>query len=144
CRDKPVFMKADGIEKGTFRRIGSGDHRCTSEDLDLLYQLRCQQAYEVEILPDSSWNDISPDAIVEYRRLRNLVDPMAGELGFNDQSLLISLGHAIQKNGEVIPTIGGLLLFGSKAALRRLMPMAARIDYLLVEGNEWVQNPSSR
>lgn len=144
CRDKPVFIKADGIEKGAFRRIGSADHRCTSEDLDLLYQLKRQQDYEVEIFPDVFWSDISPDAIAEYRRLRNLVDPIAGELGLNDQSLLISLGHAVKKNGEVFPTIGGLLLFGSKAALRRFMPMAARIDYLLVEGTEWVQNPSSR
>lgn len=144
CRDKPVYIKAQGIEKGTFRRIGSGDSRCTSEDLDLLYQLKRQHPYEAETFPGASWNDISSDAISEYRRLRHQVDPMARELKLDDQSLMVSLGHAIHKNSDFIPTIGGLLLFGSKAALRRMMPMAARVDYLLVEGTEWVQSPSSR
>ena len=57
---------------------------------------------------------------------------------------MIALAHAVQKGDKVVPTIGGLLLFGSKSALRRTMPMAARIDYILVEGTEWVKNPLER
>jgi len=144
CREKPIFIKKYGEEKGTYRRIGSSDQRCTAVDLDLLYQLRRQKAYEVDIFPDVSWDDIAPDAVEEYRRLRAQIDPRASELALDDRQLLIALGHAVRKGGEVIPTIGGLLLFGSKAALRRTMAMAARIDYLLVEGTEWVKNPLER
>ena len=144
CRDKPVFIKKYGEEKGSYRRIGSSDQRCTSEDLDLLYQLRRQRPYETEVFPDASWEDIDPNALEEYRKLRAQIDSKASELLLDDKQLLLSLGHAIKKGEEVIPTIGGLLLFGSKAALRRTMPIEARIDYILVEGIEWVQNPLAR
>lgn len=144
CREKPVFIKKYGEERGAYRRIGSSDQRCTSEDLDLLYQLRRQRSYETEVFPEVSWEDVAPDAIADYRKLRVLIDPTAAELTLNDRELLISLGHARRVGEAVVPTIGGLLLFGSKAALRRTMPMAARIDYILVEGTEWVKSPLAR
>jgi ATP-dependent DNA helicase RecG len=144
CREKPVYIKKYGEEKGTFRRIGSADQRCTAEDLDLLYQLRRQRTYEADIFPDATWEDVALDAVAEYRRLRALIDSNASELALDDKQLLISLAHAVKRGGEVVPTIGGLLLFGTKAALRRTMPIAARIDYILVEGTEWVRNPLER
>jgi len=144
CRDKPVYIESKGVKEGTFRRIGSADHRCTDDDLDLLYQLRRQRSYESEILPGTSWGDISPEAIEEYRRLRSQIEPKAQELKLDDQELLLSLKTAFKQGGEVIPTVGGLLLFGSKVALRRELPMAARVDYIVVEGTEWVQDPSAR
>jgi len=80
CREKPVYIKKYGEEGGTYRRIGSSDQRCTSEDLDLLYQLRRQRAYEADVFPDATWEDVSLDAIAEYRRLRAQIDPRASEL----------------------------------------------------------------
>jgi len=68
CRDKPVFLESLGREKGAFRRIGSTDQRCTEDDLDLLYQLRRQQNYESEVIPGTGWDDISHEAVEEYRR----------------------------------------------------------------------------
>lgn len=144
CREKPVYIKKYGEERGTYRRIGSSDQRCTAEDLDLLYQLRRQRAYEADVFPDATWEDVSLDAVAEYRRLRTQIDPNASELALDDKQLLLSLSHALKKGEEVVPTIGGLLLFGTKLALRRTMPIAARIDYILVEGTEWVRNPLER
>ena len=144
CREKPVYIKKYGEERGTYRRIGSSDQRCTADDLDLLYQLRRQRAYEADVFPDATWEDVSLDAIAEYRRLRAQIDPNASELLLDDKELLISLGHAIRREKEIVPTVGGLLLFGSKTALRRTMPIPARIDYILIEGIEWVQNPQER
>lgn len=143
-RNKPVFIKKLGVEKGSYRRIGSCDLRCTSEDLDLLYQLRSGCPYENEVLPYSEWQDVDLEAISEYRIQRSEIDPKASELRLGDQDLLLSLGVAILENGKILPTVAGLLLFGSKAALRRLMPMSARVDYILAEGTEWVQDPSTR
>lgn len=144
CRDKPVYIKSSGVEEGAFRRIGSADHRCTAHDLDLLYELRRQRHYESELLPGVSWNDISPEAIEAYRRLRAQIEPNARELALDDQELLLSLRVAVKKDGETLPTVGGLLLFGSKMALRRELPMASRVDYVVVEGSEWVEDPSAR
>ncbi len=143
-RDKPVYIKSAGVEKGSFRRIGPTDHKCTEEDLDLLYQLRRQLPFESEILTDTTWTDISLEAIENYRKMRSEVDAGARELKLDDQQLLLSLGVVKKKNNNIIPTIAGLLLFGNKLALRRLMPMQSRIDYILVEGSKWVPDPSKR
>ncbi len=142
--DKPVFVKRLGVELGSFRRIGPADHRCTVDDLDLLYQLRGQRSFESETLPSTTWQDIDSTALYEYRRIRAEVNPDASELKLDDQELLLSLGVAFKKDENPVPTVGGILLFGTASALRRLMPLSSRVDYILVEGTEWVENPSAR
>jgi ATP-dependent DNA helicase RecG len=141
---KPVYIKKDGREKGAFRRIGSADYLCTNEDIDLIYQLRSDIPYEDSISLRASWNDIDEEAIEEYRSLRKKIAPESKELLFTDQELLESLGVLENHNGKLTPTMGGMLLFGSKAALRRTMPMSSRVDYILAEGTEWVEDPSRR
>lgn len=42
-----------------------------------------------------------------------------------------------------MPNLAGLLLFGTKMALRRLRPMD-RVDYIRVPGREWIDNPDER
>ncbi len=144
CRDKPVYIKSKGEKEGAYRRIGSSDVRCSEEDLDILYQLRHQRYFESEILPGVSWNDISLEAITEYRRIRSKVDPNASELKLDDQGLLVALKMAVKNEEAVIPTVGGILFFGSRASLRREFPMASRVDYIVVNGTKWVEDPSAR
>ena len=143
-RNKPVFIKKRGVEQGSYRRIGSADHRCTAEDLDLLYQLRSDVPYEQGELSHTSWEDIDVGTIAAYRRRRSQINAEAMELELSDEDLLISLRCATRHQGNLIPNIAGLLLFGTKMALRRLFPMDARVDYIVTEGHEWVGDPSTR
>lgn len=89
---------------------------------------------------------LDPEAITAYRRERQALNPNASELNYNDQDLLYCFNaiarHPAQK-GEHCPTIAGLILFGKAIALRRYFPMH-RIDYILVEGKEWVSDPDKR
>ncbi|WNN88088.1 restriction endonuclease subunit S [Gloeocapsopsis dulcis] len=100
----------------------------------------------VAILLDTTLDDLDPEAIVAYRRERLALNPNASELNYNDQDLLYCFNaiarHPNQK-GEYCPTIAGLILFGKAIALRRYFPMH-RIDYILVEGKEWVSDPDKR
>jgi ATP-dependent DNA helicase RecG len=143
-RDKPVFIRKLGLEKGTFRRIGSSDQRCTRHDLDLLYQLRSAMPYENEVLNNVSWKDIDIDAIADYRRQRALVDPEAAELRFDDKKLLEALCCLDHNKEGIVPNVAGLLLFGRKEALRRMLPTDARVDYVITEGPKWIRDPSAR
>ena len=143
-RQKPIYIKGLGVEKGAFRRIGSSDRRLTEHDMDLLYYLRSGIPYESEVLPDVSWEDIDPAAIAAYRRRRMEVGPGAAELELNDEELLRALNCLVRRNRVNYPNVAGLLLFGTKAALRRLLPIDARVDYVMTEGPEWINNPSSR
>lgn len=142
--EKPVYIKSRGKEKGAFRRIGPTDQVCTREDLDLFNRLRSQKKFDETTINNASWKDFDPQAIEAYRRRRNEINPNAKELEWTDKDLMIALGAAIETKDELKPTIAGIILFGSEIALRRLFPIAARVDYLIIDGKEWVPSPQKR
>jgi ATP-dependent DNA helicase RecG len=141
--DKPVFIKSRGLPKGAFRRVGSTDQQCTEDDLLALYQSRQVDSYDYTVLPDTSLADFSPEAIADYRKIRAETNADAEELRWSDEELLESLGCARRHNGVLVPTVGGLMLFGKPQALRRMFPMT-RVDYIRVPGKEWVPDPERR
>lgn len=142
--EKPIFIKSRGIEKGAYRRIGPTDQLCTQEDLDMLYQFRSQKKFDKTVLEEASWKDFDPQAIAAYRVYRKEVNPKAKELAWNDQELIIALRAAVEIKNVIKPTVAGIILFGTEMALRRLFPISSRIDYIIVEGREWVPHPEKR
>lgn len=141
--EKPVYIKSMGLPRGAFRRIGSTDQHCTEEDLALFYQLRDHRSYDETPVAGTSLEDIDPRALAEYRRARAEVNPNAAELNFAEHELLRALGATGEDQGKPCLTIAGMMLFGKPASLRRHFPMV-RVDYILVEGREWVPDPDHR
>lgn len=142
--DKPIFIKSRGLPKGAFRRLGSTDQQCTEDDLLALYHGRQVESYDYSLLPDASVEDFSPEALEDYRKTRAQVNADAEELHWSDADLLESLGCVRRHGqGQLQPTVAGLLLFGKPQALRRLFPMT-RVDYIRVPGKEWVPDPERR
>lgn len=142
--EKPVYIKSRGKEKGAFRRIGPTDQVCTREDFDLFNRLRSQKKFDETMVNNASWKDFDLQAIEAYRRRRKEINPNAKELEWTDKDLMIALGAAIETKDELKPTVAGIILFGSEMALRRLFPLATRIDYLIIDGKEWVPSPQKR
>ena len=135
---KPLFFKKDGIPGGAYRRVGSSDQRCTTEDLaDVLRDPG--EPYDRHRISGSSFEDIDEAAVKLYRKLRSKVNPEAEELEYDTQELLEAL-KCIDENDKSHLNVAGMLLFGSAKALRRELPMA-RVDYIRVRGNEWIENP---
>lgn len=138
---KPLFFKNIGLPQGAYRRIGSTDLKCTEDDLSVFYS--STESFDGSIIKDANLDDISEESVELYRKLRAKVNSTAEELNFTDIELLQSI-NAIKKNkGGFSVTYTGLLTFGSRLALRRLLPMV-RIDYIRVSTNEWIQNPNDR
>lgn len=143
-QDKPVFFKAQGLPRGAFRRIGSTDQRCTDDDMAVFYQGRQQESFDAGIVADATQDDLSPEAIADYRKSRGDANPDAEELRWSDEELLQALGGIRRdQKGEWKPTVAGLMLFGKPSALRRCFPMT-RVDYIRVPGREWVPDPDRR
>ncbi len=138
--DKPIFFKKVGLPKGAFRRIGSTNQQCTDDDLQVFYQEGRMRPYDETIVADATLDDLDGDAVAEYRRVRTGVDPDAEELRWSDAELLESLHCVKMSENTLRPTVAGLILFGSKKALRKFFPMM-RLDYLRVPGRNWVENP---
>lgn len=143
-QEKPVFFKSQGLPRGAYRRIGSTDQHCTDDDLAVFYQGRQQDSFDSTLVADTTQDDLSPEAIADYRKTRAEANPDAEELRWNDEDLLQSLG-CIRRNsqGAWQPTVAGLMLFGKQVALRRCFPMM-RVDYIRVPGREWVPHPDRR
>lgn len=112
--EKPIYVQKRGLENGAFRRIGSTDQRCTEEDVALFYQLRTHRTFDESPVEGTTTGDFQPDAIAEYRRIRSMVSPTAGELAFSDEDFLFSLAATTRDGGKVVPTIAGLMLFGTQ------------------------------
>ena len=141
--EKPVFFKKQGLPKGAYRRIGSTDQRCTEDDIAALFGNRGVQTFDDHLMPSARMSDLDPAAIEHYRALRRRVNPAAEELAWSDPELLIALAAARDEGAGLKPTLAGILLFGSRQALRRLLP-TMRIDYIRVPGREWIENPDER
>lgn len=139
---KPLYFKNEGLPKGALRRIGSSDQRCTEDDLFVFYGQ--EDRLENAVVSDATLADLSEEAIELYRTLRGKVNAFADELSYNDTDLLYALG-CIKKEpaGTIGVTYAGLLMFGKRISLRRLLPMV-RVDYIRVPGTHWVQDPDSR
>jgi ATP-dependent DNA helicase RecG len=140
---KPVYIKKQGIDHGVYRRISSTDQRCGDEDLEEIYQERSGNTYDASIVSYADLEDIDRDAVDDYRKTRERVNSEAQELNWDDEDLLRALRCAVKKDGRLTPTVAGILLFGSKMALRRLFP-AMRIDYTRVPGRRWMEDPDRR
>lgn len=138
---KPLYFKNQGLPKGAFRRIGSTDQRCTEDDLFLFYGN--EDGFDGSVILDSNIDDISHDALELYRKLRFKANNLAEELNYNDEDLLKAMNCIKKVDGDWKLTYAGLIVFGKKMALRRIMPMA-RVDYIRIPGKTWVENPEER
>ncbi|MDD4515962.1 RNA-binding domain-containing protein [Massilibacteroides sp.] len=138
---KPLYFKSQGLPQGAYRRIGSTDQRCTEDDLFFFYGK--EDSFDGSIIKDSDIDDIDYGALNIYKRLREKVNSSAEELNYSDNDLLRAL-NCIKKVGDDWKlTNTGLIVFGKKMALRRLMPMV-RVDYIRLPGKAWVENPDER
>jgi ATP-dependent DNA helicase RecG len=140
---KPLYFKRHHLPRGAWRRIGTTDQRCSEDDLSVFYADRDREPYDARAIAGAEMRDIDPEAVEDYRRLRAKVNPTAEELKFDQLELLEALRAIRRENGEWRPTLAGLLLFGTRLALRRELP-AMRVDYIRVAGKEWVPDPDKR
>ncbi|MCD9854519.1 putative DNA binding domain-containing protein [Epilithonimonas sp. JDS] len=139
---KPLYFQKTGIPKGIFRRIGPTDQSCTEEDLSVFFGNSAEN-YDTTVIHNSSLDDISEESVELYRRLIKKVKPNADELEFETQELLYALNAINTTKESAKLTLTGLLIFGKKMALRRLLPMC-RVDYIRISGKEWVEDPDQR
>jgi ATP-dependent DNA helicase RecG len=141
--EKPVFIASRGMHHGSYRRIAGTDQRATEDDLRTLFHAAVGEAFEDGTVAGAAIDDLDPEVIGAYRR--GLLDANPGtELrDATDEQLVLSVGGAVRRDGTLVPTVAGELLFGKVLSLRRLFP-ALRVDYVRVPGTTWVPDPNQR
>ncbi|MDO9960021.1 ATP-binding protein [Glaesserella parasuis] len=142
---KPCSFLSSGKNKKNFTKTGiwrrglNGDYEATVDELQSIYSQKQGLSYENTFLPNVTWDDIDPEKIDEYRRLRRKVRQDSPELDYDDVTLLDTFNLIRQKDGAIQPNIAGLLLFGTNVALRKHLPMI-RVDYIRHRGSQWIDD----
>ncbi|MCX4027417.1 putative DNA binding domain-containing protein [Endozoicomonas sp. SM1973] len=128
---------------GVWRRGLNGDYECSQQELAPLLLAKSGMSFEQVILSGAEWDDLDPSAIELYRQLRSRVRPQAEELQASDEEMLRALRLVEKRNGSYLPNVAGLLLLAKPLSLRRLLPVV-RVDYVRIQGTQWVEDPSQR
>ncbi|MFK5287376.1 ATP-binding protein [Glaesserella parasuis] len=146
---KPCSFLSSGKNKKNFTKTGiwrrglNGDYEATLDELQSIYSQKQGLSYENTFLPNVTWDDIDPEKIEEYRRLRRKVRQDSPELDYDDVTLLDTFNLIRQKDDAIQPNIAGLLLFGTNVALRKHLPMI-RVDYIRHRGSQWIDDDEQR
>ncbi len=132
-RDKPIYFNSP---QNTFIRVGSGDQRATSEEIDSFYRLASFEEKDKETIK-RSLNVLDKNTLQKYRNYFNIVNPGHRYTALSDEEFLDKIG--VLKNGKV--TYGGLLAFGSEEALSKEL-VNYRIEYLEIPGTSYEEAPT--
>lgn len=143
CTFKGRFDSKNKRKTGVWRRGLNGDYECSQQELEPILLAKSGLGFEQVILPDVEWDDLDSSAIALYRQLRARVRPQAEELQASDEDMLRALNLVKRVDGQFRPNVAGLLLLGKPLALRRLLP-AVRVDYVRIQGTQWVEDPEQR
>jgi ATP-dependent DNA helicase RecG len=107
--NKPYYRKSEGLEKGTYVRLGSITLRATA---DLIEELKWQargKYYDMMPVYGTTENDLDREKILEFVQSRKV-----GKKAKISQSLLNSYYLIIQEHAHTYATTAGILLFGKQ------------------------------
>lgn len=142
---KPIYVRGKGLDKGCYKRVAGHDMPCTEDDLARFFQARSFISPDMTPLPMARREELDSGQIRAFRQLLATQDPTNPVLTYDDDDLLRAYGALIQPEGqeELVPTVAGVLMFGTSALIRRCFP-AFRVDLIEVEGTAWVTAPTER
>ncbi len=135
---RPVFVGKDR-DRGTYRRNGEGDYRCSSEEVLAMIRDASPAPLDAAVLEEFSLQALSGETVRRFCAAVEAVRPKHPWLGLSFEDLLVKLNAAgrTSGDGELHPTRAGLLMFGFEYEIVREFP-----DYFLdyremVEGSRW-------
>lgn len=110
---KPCFSRGAGMTQGSFVRIGDGDRKLTSYEVQLLLANRGQPQDDEAPVPGTGLADFDPAAVTALlSRLRTRRPYAFGELD-DIAALRRAKALVIDGSGAVVASVAGLLTLGS-------------------------------
>lgn len=111
----PFYLRAEGPEEGVYVRLGSTNRRASPEILAELQRSLSGLSFDQLPCPDLTADDLDPERIGRY----------FAAIGRKvSQEHLESLGVLVAQAGRLVPSHGGLILFGRDIPRQRLFPHA--------------------
>ncbi len=108
---KPCYVKARGIERGSFLRTHDGDRSLTTYEVHVLRSSHGQPQDDAMAVPGTSLADLDPDLLSRlFQRLRDTRGPVFGRA--TDDEILRMMRVVIDTDAGPAITAGGLLALG--------------------------------
>ncbi|MBQ8957843.1 MAG: putative DNA binding domain-containing protein [Bacteroidales bacterium] len=119
---RPVFRGQDP-RNGTFRRNGSGDYRCSLEEVSALFRDAALVPQDAKVLKEMDMTVFCTETIRGYRQMFRNTHPSHIWNNLEDEVFLRRIGAmALADDGSYHPTAAGLLMFGYEYEITREFP----------------------
>lgn len=119
---RPVYVGSD-VFRGTYRRNGEGDYRCSRETVEGMIRDKCVETADNCILDELTIDSLNEDTIRRYRMYFSQLRPGHVWSGLADDGFLMKIGAAVRgRDGNVHPTLAGLVCFGDFNEITNVLP----------------------
>jgi ATP-dependent DNA helicase RecG len=105
--NKPYFKKSEGIDKGTYLRLGRSTVKATAEMIDDLKWQSRGRSYDMMPVYQSNEDDLDNNKILGFLNSRK-----APKIRTISERILSSYDLIIEEHSSIYSTVGGQLLFG--------------------------------
>lgn len=111
-KDKPCFVAASGRYGGSYVRIGDGDRRLSSYEVDRLMEEHEQPRYDGRIVPDATLDDLDSQLVQGLLTRERQAHARLSRL---DDLTVLRMLHVVQADDDGVdrPTLAGLLALGT-------------------------------
>ena len=121
-RQRPVYV-GDSPFTGSYRRDGEGDYHCSPDEVRAMLRDREDAPADLTVLEGRSPEDLSPDTLRQFRLQMVMRQTEHPWNQLPDQDFLAEAGAAgYGKDGQLHPTLAGILLLGKRSAIREVFP----------------------
>lgn len=121
-RKRPVFVNSS-LNNGTYRRNGEGDYHCSLSEISEMMRDASNDPPDSLLCTKVLLKDLDSRSIDAYRQMLNNRNPQHPWNKLPSDEFLRVLGAAEKdENGNMVPTIAGLMMFGFDYSIRREVP----------------------
>ncbi|WP_439662319.1 ATP-binding protein [Lentzea sp. HUAS TT2] len=109
---RPCYVESKGIATGSYVRVGDGDRRMTQAEIGLAIANRGQPRYDLEAVSDAVIGDL--DRVSFGRTIERVRQTSRAFRDMDEVTALERLRVLVRaEDGALVPSLGGLLTFGT-------------------------------
>lgn len=107
--NKPYYRKSEGLDKGTYIRLGHSTVRATADMIEELKWQSRGRTFDMMPVYHGKEEDLDKKKILEFIRLRK-----SSKVKTLSHEILSSYNLMTEEHASRYPTVGGILLFGKE------------------------------
>jgi ATP-dependent DNA helicase RecG len=110
--EKPCYYSGAGMNNGAYIRVGDADQRLTSYEVQMMLASRGRPIDDIAAVPQARISDLDAGLVASFcARVRARRPGAFG--GLSDVDVLRLHRALVEHNGEMVPTVAGLLSLGA-------------------------------